>query len=193
MQKREISLREELICAGIKSLTIGGTASLSIRKLAKDSGVSCAAPFKHFKDKQEFYQEIASSLDQTLMEQLQAIAEADKKSLWNIYVEVSISYIEYLVAHPFLMDLSFWQSIRPDKGSGLREWKSFQFVIWCYSQYRKHLNLSVEENQRIYFSMQTLTYGLPYMAIASLLNPEIDYKQYMRVEMESIFKDYPRI
>src|ERR1700693_234097 len=45
-------LRNALIQAGLEILAEGGAAELDLRKVARKAGVSHAAPYRHFTDKQ---------------------------------------------------------------------------------------------------------------------------------------------
>ena len=47
-------LREELILAGIEEIEAHGVRGFSLRRVAKKCGVSCAAPYKHFADLNDF-------------------------------------------------------------------------------------------------------------------------------------------
>lgn len=50
MEGNSIS-RDRLIQAGIQELEANGLSGFSLRRVAQSCGVSCAAPYKHFKDK----------------------------------------------------------------------------------------------------------------------------------------------
>ena len=50
------NLKNALIEAGIEMVNEGGTASLSLRKVAAKCGVSNAAPYAHFAGKEEMTQ-----------------------------------------------------------------------------------------------------------------------------------------
>src|SRR5713101_5210209 len=84
-------LRYALIQAGLELLSEGGAAALELRKVARRAGVSHAAPYRHFADKQtlvaaineEGFRRLAERIRSTLreapddpFEQLQAIARA---------------------------------------------------------------------------------------------------------------------
>lgn len=84
-------LRYALIQAGLEMLAEGGAAALELRKVARRAGVSHAAPYRHFVDKQaliaaineEGFRQLAQRIRNTLressddsLEQLQAIARA---------------------------------------------------------------------------------------------------------------------
>ena len=84
-------LRNALIQAGLELLSEGGAAALDLRKVARKAGVSHAAPYRHFADKQaliaaineEGFHRLAERIRSTLrevpddsVEQLQGIARA---------------------------------------------------------------------------------------------------------------------
>ena len=45
------NVRSRLLFSGLKELETHGVADFSLRRVAQDAGVSCAAPYRHFKDK----------------------------------------------------------------------------------------------------------------------------------------------
>ena len=54
MAERTGNLRDDLIRAGIDEINAHGANGFSIRRVAVACGVSSAAPYKHFKDKDDF-------------------------------------------------------------------------------------------------------------------------------------------
>jgi AcrR family transcriptional regulator len=96
-------LRHALIQAGLEMLEEAGAAALDLRKVARRAGVSHAAPYRHFADKQalvaaineEGFRRLAARIQSTLqevpedaIEQLQAIARA---------------YVQFAREYPWLM------------------------------------------------------------------------------------------
>ena len=53
MAERVKNMRQLLIEAGIEEINRVGVADFSVRRVAQACGVSCAAPYKHFKDRRE--------------------------------------------------------------------------------------------------------------------------------------------
>lgn len=188
--KGDIQLKERLIEKGITQLIINGVEQFSLRETAKLCGVSCAAPFKHFKDKQDYFRVISEVLDQQLTAQVIQIEKVYQGDCWTVHMESSIVFIEFLISHPFLMNLSFWSMAEGERRMGTRSWGSFQRVISNFNAYCASLNLLKEEYQRVFFSMQNMTYGLPFMATAKMLNPEEDYASKARMLMKAIFREY---
>ena len=76
-----MKLKEKLILTGINEIEKVGLNGLSLRKVAAKCGVSCAAPYRHFKGKQEFILEIfryvnekwSAALDEIVARAYQAI------------------------------------------------------------------------------------------------------------------------
>lgn len=94
------SVREQLIVAGITELENHGIADFSLRRVASACNLSCAAPYKHFKDKEEFIQSIFSYINSQLtllLEQVAAVFAEDPKRL---LVESCIAYIRFCLANP---------------------------------------------------------------------------------------------
>ena len=54
MAERARNMRQLLIEAGIEEINRAGVTDFSVRRVAAACSVSCAAPYKHFKDKREF-------------------------------------------------------------------------------------------------------------------------------------------
>ena len=52
-QSLELKLRHRLILAGLKELEEHGVKDFSLRRVALNAEVSCAAPYRHFKDKEQ--------------------------------------------------------------------------------------------------------------------------------------------
>ena len=57
------TLRDRLLIAGTKELGQYGMAEFSLRRVAAACGTSCAAPYKHFKNKEAFILEIIRYID----------------------------------------------------------------------------------------------------------------------------------
>ena len=53
-----LSSRERLILAALDEVEEVGFARFSLRRVANACGVSCAAPYKHFKNKREVFEAI---------------------------------------------------------------------------------------------------------------------------------------
>ena len=55
MTIRNSTLKASLIEEGLREIAENGVQNFSMRRVAAACRVSCAAPYKHFKDKEEFF------------------------------------------------------------------------------------------------------------------------------------------
>ena len=104
------NLREALIEAGLKLINVEGEANLSLRKVASLCDVSHAAPYAHFKDKEELIEAIKASVTNKFMVELnKAINKA--KSAEEAILNMGKSYIIFFINNPdYSSDIYFSQS-----------------------------------------------------------------------------------
>ena len=99
--RRGKSTRETLILAGLEELNEYGVQHFSTRRVAKACGVSCAAPYKHFKDSHEFIAEILGYINRQYDAEQRVVLEKYKNaSAREQLVQVSMHYIRFLTEHP---------------------------------------------------------------------------------------------
>ena len=94
------NLREALIEAGLKIINESGEDALSLRKVAAACDVSHAAPYAHFKDKDELIEAIKSSVTDRFMEELLAAVE-DKPTADEAIIAMGKSYITFFSRNPY--------------------------------------------------------------------------------------------
>ena len=58
----DIGIRKKLVEAGLKELLEHGSRDFSLRRVALMAEVSCAAPYRHFKDKDELVRAVISEI-----------------------------------------------------------------------------------------------------------------------------------
>ena len=91
------TVKQKLIIAGIKEIEMHGITDCSLRRVASACNVSCAAPYKHFKSKEDFIAEIVLYIHSQwtmLEEQVMSVFEGDvKKQL----IETCIAYIKFWI------------------------------------------------------------------------------------------------
>ncbi len=94
-------LRNALIHAGLKLLSEGGVADLSLRAAAELAGVSHAAPYRHFKDKNALVGAIAEEGFRLLTRQMRATIEAaGSADLLERLRAAGRGYVAFAVKHP---------------------------------------------------------------------------------------------
>lgn len=101
MAERLKNMREVLIQAGISEINAHGVTGFSIRRVAESCNVSCAAPYKHFKDKREFIAAIIEYVNEQWRVRQQEVLEGCKDDLREQIVAVSVNYIRFLMEKPY--------------------------------------------------------------------------------------------
>ena len=100
MPPRNPNLREALILAGIDELNAHGVARFSLRAAAEACEVSCAAPYRHFKDKKEFIAAIIDYVNDRWAEEQERILAASGDTLRQQIIEIIMGYVRFLMDNP---------------------------------------------------------------------------------------------
>ena len=95
-----VSVREQLIIAGIEELENHGIADFSLRRVASACNLSCAAPYKHFEGKEQLIDAIFDYINTQLQLLLEQVGEIYKDDPQKRLVESGISYIRFCLANP---------------------------------------------------------------------------------------------
>ena len=93
------NVRSRLLFSGLKELERHGVSDFSLRRVAQDAGVSCAAPYRHFKDKDELISAVIEFVVDgwtLLSRQIGEIFSSDYKSL---VVELAVAGLRFWIAN----------------------------------------------------------------------------------------------
>jgi AcrR family transcriptional regulator len=167
------NVREQLIIAGIQEINEYGLQSFSIRRIANECGVSCAAPYKHFRDRQSFIAAIIDYINKQWFERQQKILKALPNDTRRQLVETSLDYVRFLVENPHFRSIIMLKDEEFDS-----EYKNLRGKISGLSQglikrYCKEANMSEDSEKRKTYIVRSLIYG------ASLMfdNGELEYNE----------------
>src|SRR5690348_12591495 len=101
-------LRHALIQAGLKLLAEGGAGELSLRAAAELAGVSHAAPYRHFKDKNALLAAIAEEGFRQLTARMrQELAACSGDDLAARLRASAVGYVRFAVENPASFRLVF--------------------------------------------------------------------------------------
>ena len=100
------NLSHALVLAGRRILEAHGPAALSLRAVAREAGVSPAAPYHHFKDKGELLDAVAKEGWHTLGEM---ISEARARTYCPLetLTEIGVAYVRFARANPALYRIMY--------------------------------------------------------------------------------------
>jgi AcrR family transcriptional regulator len=93
------TVREQLIAAGIVELESHGIADFSLRRVAAACNLSCAAPYKHFKGKDELIEAIFSHIHSQLNFLLEQVGQVHTEPAARL-IESCLAYIRFCIANP---------------------------------------------------------------------------------------------
>lgn len=100
MTGRLTSTRQKLILAGIEEINIHGVTEFSIRRVAAACHVSCAAPYRHFKDKREFIAAVIEHVNEQWHRRQAEVLQRCTGGLREQIVEVCVEYVAFLMEKP---------------------------------------------------------------------------------------------
>ena len=92
--------RERLIQAGMQEIEENGVSKFSLRRVAQRCGVSCAAPYKHFRDKGALIQAIAYEYNAQWSRRQLAVLERAGEDITLTLQEVCKEYLRFLLDNP---------------------------------------------------------------------------------------------
>lgn len=114
-------LRAALLTSAERTLREKGAGALSLRELARDTGVSHAAPGRHFKDKQALLDALALDGYERLNQSLTTAGALPAHSLEERMTALARAYLGFAVDHPELLELMFARKHHPDSSAQLAE------------------------------------------------------------------------
>lgn len=111
-------LRHALVEAALELLAEGGTEALGLRELARRVGVSAAAPYRHFRDKQALIQAVAAAGFEMFLAAVEgARAEVAPEEQLGAMAE---AYVHFALRYPRLYRLMFSSALGKFEDKALR-------------------------------------------------------------------------
>lgn len=97
----KLPLRSRLVLAAIDEVEAVGFERFSMRRVATACGASCAAPYKHFKNRREIFVAILDHITDVWLERQAATLErvADQP-LREQLLELALEYVRFMVENP---------------------------------------------------------------------------------------------
>lgn len=108
--------REQLILAGIADIETYGIANFSLRRAAKAGGFSCAAPYKHFRNKLDFLIAVMEYISQKWYAIQNRILETEPPDSLHTLYDVAAAYTRFLVDNPHFRSIITISTVDMDDG-----------------------------------------------------------------------------
>ena len=100
-------LKNALINAGIAILAEEGAGALSLRKVARRAGVSHAAPYAHFADKQTLIAAIAADGHRQIYDRLTVVMKNDAGDVLSLFLHAVWAYVQFGLDSPAHYQVTF--------------------------------------------------------------------------------------
>ena len=110
------AVRDRLIDAAIHELEQNGIQAFSLRRVAQACGVSCAAPYQHFKDRQALLEAVAEALNRDWFARQ---ADAVRSLEGNVGAQLRVICREYL---QFLCDTPHFCALITQRDEATGKW-----------------------------------------------------------------------
>ncbi|MBR2370763.1 MAG: TetR/AcrR family transcriptional regulator [Clostridia bacterium] len=163
MKYNKNKTRDLLILAGLKDIETYGIESFSVRRIAASCGVSCATPYKHFQNRDDFVLAILKYINSQWYEiQKRILLQFPADDMMRL-IEISIAYVRFLVDNPnfrtiiFQSKESFTQE-QIEERANLSECTKMLLNSYCRS-----MNMPDEARVRKTYTVRALIYGAALM------------------------------
>lgn len=180
-------LRRSLIEKGLQMINQEGEEKLSLRKVAMECGVSNAAPYAHFKSKDEFIVAIQQHIMDSFTDSLEKTAEQYKDSD-SLLPMLGKSYVMFFYKNPLYFDFLFSRkNIRIQLSlsvSDENENPPLDILKKTAVSIFKKANISEKSIQDKIIAMWALVQGLS--SIVTM--PNVEYDDDWEVRIEEIIK-----
>ncbi len=175
------NLRQALIDAGIKIINESGEANLSLRKAAALCNVSHAAPYAHFKDKDELIEAIKASVNEQFMRELTAAVNGASDAESAI-VSMGKSYVSFFLKRPDYFRFLFSSRkinahLKPDQKYE-NDYPPFVLFKETYLKYleEKKLKKSISEQELDLLHIWASAHGLAAIACMTGVVASFDWE-----------------
>lgn len=163
MSHEEASMRERLILAGIQEIEARGIQNFSMRQVANACGVSCAAPYKHFQDKNDLILSIVLYIQQQWHKKQQAIVDQYAGDPRRQLIEISMAYIEFLLENPHFRSIITLRDDSLDPGARTIMAQLSQCTRSIIRIYCQQVEMPPDVERRKTYVVRSLIYGAALM------------------------------
>ncbi len=159
MRQQGEASREKILAATIREIEDHGVSDFSIRRVAAECGVSCAAPYKHFKNKNMLILEVLRYINRRWAEVQKEVILLHPGDYRAMILDICLAYIRFLYENPgfrsvvLLNDNSLDESQLREKGK-ISEVTSEIIHHYCVS-----VHMEPEAERRKTYIVRSLIFG----------------------------------
>ena len=165
------NLRDAILEAAYRVVDTDGVEAVSMRALARDAGVSSAAPFRHFADKQILLDAVAERAGANLDRKLDDAAVECDDALTQ-FRAMTVAYVRFAAEHPALFDLIHTRSASAGRFLGqVNDERRLKLITLIVEGQNAGL-IPEADPELIAHTSEALTHGLARMIVDG--HPRVD-------------------
>ncbi|EKQ55024.1 MULTISPECIES: TetR/AcrR family transcriptional regulator [unclassified Clostridium] len=174
-------LRESLIKTGLKLYNEEGAEKFSLRKVAALCNVSHAAPYKHFKSKEDLINAISEYVFSNFGNSLNEIVEKYRTHApYDRIIELGKKYVMFMVENPDYLRFAFSQNYESEviiENNNLEScgYGTFNIFKNCAIDYLRSINAKEEQYTQHIIAMWAMVHGLATMLSNKMFAYQDDY------------------
>lgn len=179
-----ISTRERIILASMDEVRSYGAQGFSLRRVAAACGISCAAPYKHFADKQELFREMLFYINDKWHDRLIPLLSRNG-SVADMITVAAVDYVRFLSENPPFRAMLTLKDMGLDSSATVAAaWPSTP-IKRLFVRFAHDRRLGREDVRKVIFSVRSLVYGSS-MIIGT--DPQGDSERYLTM-LKSAVRD----
>ncbi|HYF84243.1 MAG TPA: TetR/AcrR family transcriptional regulator [Clostridia bacterium] len=173
-------LKKELLKKGLQLLNKDGYEDFSLRKVAVMCGVSHAAPYKHFKSKEELISAIASDVSKSFTSVLEGVMQSFSDDPKARTIEMGKQYVKFMVENPDYFKFIFLTDhhnpiLIKDDVFVIREGHPFEMARKCAADYYASINLDEKDWAVETLALWGLIHGFAVLMVHNTISYSGDY------------------
>ena len=184
-------LKNALIQAATTVLVEKGAAALSLREVTKVAGVSHAAPYRHFRDKAALLRVLAQGGFERLTAAINTAAESSPHNPEQKLIEAGVAYVRNALQHPEITRLMFAGTVEPrqDHAYLAASAASYEALLDIIREGIEQGSFRQQPPQQLVLVAWASMHGLAMLAVASLLEVDVDDEQALDTLIRSVARN----
>lgn len=177
-------LKAQLIQKGIEILNDEGYEGFSLRKVARECGVSQTAPYRHFKDKNAMVSEIVKYALGRFNESLADAVAKHPDNTGDQIKEMGVAYVRFFIENPQYMRLLFLSDTRmipPEALCGAgdynREGHPFGTFLSAVQRYKESSPDDTRDPGELLITWWGLVHGIAVLAVRGEIPDQYDVSE----------------
>ena len=178
-------LRHSLIIAGINEIELHGLTDFSLRRVATACGVSCAAPYRHFKSKGDLILAIISYINDQWSFLERQIFDIYSNDTRRLILELATANIRFWIANPNFRSIMMMDDIALDALQLRERSRISDEIVRLIGLYCKENHIDAHSEHQSAFAVRAIIYGATQMLGSGELENTPEAMEIIRSRIEA--------